>query len=258
MNPRVFVSHPVSVGMTMEVSGEDGHHFARVLRVEVGEPMAVASGGRGYLGTVTAVDAKQGRLSIAVEAELPSHEPEVRVYLVQALAKGDKIDFILQHNTEVGAAGFLLLPTSRSIVRLDDKKRASKLERWSKVVQEAASQSQRDVVPPVEFAADVAAALDWVRERHPLCVLFLDESSDGTIGLATAVDRCTDAAQRTEGVALVVVVGPEGGWTDEERDLWMRGCAAIRTSLGLRTLRTETAGLAATAAVLHHYRQLGG
>lgn len=252
MMPRVFLTGPIAVGQTVTVDGEDGHHFARVLRVRIGEQIAVAAQGQGFLAEVSEVDGKQGWVYAHVVGKLPMHESTQPVYLIQGLAKGDKIDAIIQHNTELGVAGFLLLETRRSIAKVDAKKLDSKVSRWQKIAREAASQAQRDIVPSVAYANSVDAVQAWLAKLENPVVLFLDEDESET-GLFMTLEGNADEKQ-----TMVLAIGPEGGWAPEERLTWLQQLSAQPVSLGPRTLRTETAGLVAASAVLHYYRQLGG
>lgn len=248
MMPRVFLNEVLEVGLTVSIQGEDGHHFSRVLRVRSGEQVALASQGQGYLGEITGVDS--GVVQVRVLGHLPSHEPVSPVYLVQGLAKGDKIDVIIQHNTELGVAGFLLVETKRSVVKWDTKKRAAKVERWQKIAKEAASQAQRDTVPLVRAASCVEEIRGFLASLSASQLLFLDEDENET-GLGAALAG-------VENASTVLVVGPEGGWDGAERQTWVNDFGATAVTLGPRTLRTETAGFAAVAAVLHHNREMGG
>lgn len=254
MMPRVFVTTQPILGTELQISGDDGHHFARVLRVRPGEPLAVAWQGRGYLGEVTSVDASAGVVCLLVTEALPSHESARSVYLIQGLAKGDKIDDIIQHNTELGVAGFLLYEARRSVSKVDLRKRDTKLARWQKIAQEAASQSQRDVIPEVSHAQNTKDVEAWLRCLRDPVLLLLDES-ETTIGLYLAL---SSAEALAEDASIVLAVGPEGGWDESEREDWVSRLHARTISLGPRTLRTESAGLAAASAVFHHFRQLGG
>jgi 16S rRNA (uracil1498-N3)-methyltransferase len=248
MMPRVFVDEALEVGHTVSIQGEDGHHYSRVLRVRSGEQIALASQGQGYLGEITGVD--NGVVQVNVLGHLPSHEPASPVYLVQGLAKGDKIDVIIQHNTELGVAGFLFVDTQRSVVKLDPKKRAAKVERWQKIAREAAGQAQRDTVPLVSTASSTQHIRDFLATLSPTQVFFLDED-ETRIGLSTALAGVQNAS-------TVLVVGPEGGWDRTERQTWVNDFGATAVTLGPRTLRTETAGFAAVVAVLQHNREMGG
>ena len=252
MNPRVFVNRPIQPAERVWIDGEDGHHLVRVLRVVAGEIVSVASAGHGYLGRVTDIDAREGRVAVDVTEALPSHEPECKVFLLQGLAKGDKMDTILQHGTEAGVTGFLAMATERSIVRLEPKKVADRLRRWQRIAHEAASQAQRDVVPQVDYAGSSDQAKEWLEKIRPDIVLFVDEEERNR-GLYSAL-----TAVKSPAPTVVCLIGPEGGWADSEREEWVRQGTAVSVTLGPRVFRTESAGLVTVAAVLHQFRDLGG
>ncbi|MBX5436458.1 MAG: 16S rRNA (uracil(1498)-N(3))-methyltransferase [Alicyclobacillaceae bacterium] len=306
MMPRVFWPGPLQPGQSVTVGGDDGHHFARVLRVRPGEVVAVAAstGAAGdaagrrlaadsavgdspfaggspfssgvYLAEVEAVDPREGEVRIRVGQPLPSREATHRVYVVQGLAKGDKIELIVQKCTEVGVAGIVVTPAERSVARLPADRASQRLERWRKVAREAAAQAQRDRVPEVWFL-ETGQLAGWLEALGRRQVLLLDEAAAGwpavpsvregdayprgALGLRAALRRCPepgDGAASGEAAATVLVVGPEGGWTDAERRLWQDQFGAVAVSLGPRILRTETAGVVAASAVLYEYGELGG
>ncbi len=298
MNPRVFLdSEQLHVGQLVRVTGQDGHHLSRVLRVQETETIAIGASEKGYLAIVQSIDGKAGTVECRIEEELPSHESVVRVYLIQGLPKADKAESIIQHGTEVGLAGYLLYESARSVVHLDRKKAGQRLERWSKVVREAAGQSQRDLVPDVSYAAGWAELKSWVEQLAPGLVLLLDEDEEvrsleetltayaasqqgptsalsgaarqeglpGATGLeATEMPRGSgDAGVASAGLAdglrpVVLCVGPEGGWDDKERQAFREQIGGVPVTLGPRILRTETAGLVAASAVLYHFHAMGG
>ncbi|KPV38965.1 RsmE family RNA methyltransferase [Alicyclobacillus ferrooxydans] len=299
MNPRVFLDREqLHVGQLVMVTGQDGHHLSRVLRVQEGETIAIGASEKGYLAIVQSIDGKAGTVECRIEQELPSHESVVRVYLIQGLPKADKAESIVQHGTEVGLAGYLLYESGRSVVHLDRKKAGQRLERWSKVVREAAGQSQRDLVPDVSYAARWVELKSWVEQLAPGLVLLLDEDEEvrslketltayaaskqgpisargavarqdgllGTTGLegTTEMPRgAGDAGVANAGPAdglrpVVLCVGPEGGWDDKERQAFREQIGGVPVTLGPRILRTETAGLVAASAVLYHFHAMGG
>jgi 16S rRNA (uracil1498-N3)-methyltransferase len=254
MMPRVFWDNPVQVGETVVVSGDDGHHFARVLRAKVGEQLSVAAAGLGYLAVVRGVDAAAGSVELEVTRQLDARDPFNKIYLIQALAKADKVDGIVQRCTEVGVAGVLVYESARSVVRLTSSKRSARVARWNKVAKEAAIQCQRDTIPLVDHASTFAAVYTWLEDHGPCQVLLLDEAERAQT-LRTWLQATY--APITEEMATIVVVGPEGGWTDDERRAWST-VKAQSITLGPRILRTETAGVVAIAAVLYEYGDLGG
>lgn len=264
MMPRAFVQQPLVPGQILTLSGPEGHHFARVLRVRAGEAVTLATAGHGYLAMVEEVDGKGGQVICRVQAMMASHEPRVRVYILQGLPKGEKLDFVLQHGTEVGAAGFCVFASLRSMGKLHPDKILSRLTRWERITLEAASQSQRDVIPSVHYAGDWEEASRWVARLHPHLVVCLDEEASA-VNLAEVLQK--NSSPKTDGESrpdspidpvVVLAVGPEGGWDNQERRGFVEQLAAVPVTLGPRILRTESAGLVALAAVMYHFGELGG
>src|SRR5579875_419706 len=146
MMPRIFWNDIIHLGEVLEIAGEQGHHFARVLRSRVGEPVVVASKDGPFLAEIIAVDNKIGQISVTIQNPYPSHEAKRQVLVIQGIAKGDKMDTIVQKCTEVGVSALIVYAAKRSVVQLG-KKSAQKVERWQKIAAEAAGQAQRDVIP---------------------------------------------------------------------------------------------------------------
>lgn len=250
--PRVFVPQRVGVGDVLTIAGDDGHHYTRVLRARESEPIAVAAAGVSYLGKVVTSDAKVGEMVVKIESRMDSHEPMLQVTVVQGLAKGDKIEEIVEKCTESGASRFIIFPSVRTVVRLGDAKIESRLLRWNKVAREAAAQSQRDVVPSVAYAKDRSGLRNHLSEAKR--VLLLDES-ETTMGIRQALKEIQDDATCN---SIAIVIGPEGGFADEEREWFHDNLGAVSVTLGPRILRTENAGLMALSAALYEYHDLGG
>ncbi|QSO46114.1 RsmE family RNA methyltransferase [Alicyclobacillus mengziensis] len=280
MNPRVFleVDH-LSPGERVKVGGEDGHHLVRVLRVGPLESVAIGAAGRGYLTQVESIDAKAGTVTLRVQNELSSHEAKLKVYLLQGMPKAEKTEFIIQHGTELGLNGFLLYQSNRAVARLDGKdakKQTAKLVRWERVIREAAGQSQRDVVPTLAYAASWSELEKWLTGVAPGLILFLDEEEQALSLKAALTSYAEDAlaeqfSQNASAVnasaeeesdgsvrPVVLCIGPEGGWDDNERQSFIQRLGAVPVTLGPRILRTETAGLVGAAAVFYHFHALGG
>ncbi len=252
--PRVFLHTTIALGDVVTIAGDEGHHYSRVLRAQSSEPIAVVGDGVPYLGTVLTADSRTGELTVKIESRMEPHEPSIRVSVVQGLAKGDKIEEIIEKCTESGAYRFVIFPSLRSVVRLDDTKLENRLVRWRKVAREAAAQSQRDIVPEVTYTADKESLLRDLSESARSAVLFLDES-ENTLGIRQALE-----AIKNDGLvrSIALVIGPEGGFADEERDWFRTKIGALPITLGPRILRTENAGLMALSATLYEYGDMGG
>jgi 16S rRNA (uracil1498-N3)-methyltransferase len=166
------------------------------------------------------------------------------VVLVQALAKGEKMDLVVQKATELGASRIVPLASERAVVKLQPG--AAKLDRWRRIAQEAARQCGRADVPRIDEPCGLAEVLRMLRddpERRGL-LLDVEEKSLRLSAAARGVSR------------LLLAVGPEGGFSPEEHDQARRG-GMLPVALGPLVLRTETAGLAALAVLLHVHGDLG-
>lgn len=167
------------------------------------------------------------------------------VVLVQALAKGEKMDLVVQKAVELGASRILPLAAERAVVRLEGERAAGRAERWRKVAQEAARQCGRADVPRVDEPGGWESVFSLLREQDRVAVLLDPEAHELRLGAAV------------RGAASVLIaVGPEGGFSPEERERAARE-GMLAASLGPLVLRTETAGLAALSIVLHVNGELG-
>lgn len=234
--PRFFVDGAPSGRYLLD--GEAGRHGAKVLRLRPGEAVTLCDGaGTDYPSTVLE-PAGEGLL-LEVGEPVPSRgEPAVRVTVCQCLPKSDKLETVVQKSVELGAAEIWPVESSRCVARWEGKSVEKKLARLRKIALEAAMQSGRGRVPRVLPPAPLPSALGRAcREGE---ALFLYEG--GGEGLRSAL---AGAGER-----LFLFVGPEGGFEPEEAAEAERLGARLLT-LGPRILRTETAPLAALAAVMY-------
>lgn len=232
---RIFVDAGLEPGTEFPLPVAAAHHITRVLRLKVGQPLTLFNGRGGqHAAVIKAVDRHDVRVTIGEYLELDRESP-LAITLVQAISRGRNMDTTLQKAVELGVARIVPVLSERSQVRLDDRRLASKLEHWHGILIAACEQSGRNRVP--ELMAP-EALLPWIRDRDQavLC-LFLDPAADLSLhDLTPPVDN-----------RLALLAGPEGGFSPEERRAALAaGCLDIR--LGPRTLRTETAGLAAITA----------
>ncbi len=240
--PRFFVPPSAIASNVVTLPDADAHHARSVLRLRAGEPVFLHDG-RNTIYQATLTDVSPRAVLARVESSEPARtEPATRVTVAQALPKTtDKAEQVLQHGTEVGAAGFLLWGAFRSVAKLGAGEKIEKrLERWRGIVKHAAEQSGRGVLPVVEWAANARAVIEQFSGFD--AVLVAHESA--TRPLAAALTELAPDTTR-----LLVVVGPEGGLTDDEVGLFT-SVGAQTISLGPRVLRTETAALVALAQIL--------
>lgn len=227
-----------TVGDTVTVDGPEARHAVTVSRLKSGDAVLVGNGsGLVVGGTVLTADASEFTLAAASVTTTPAPAPGL--WIAQALAKGDRDELAVQAATELGVDGVIPWAAQRSIVKWEGAKVSKGQERWSAIVREASKQSIRawvpEVSPPVS-SKQLAALGSSTR------LVVLDPTSDRPL-TALVPDDGDDTVRDT-----VVVVGPEGGITPQELDLF-DAVGAERVRLGSTILRTSTAGPAAIAVL---------
>ena len=234
MSAPVFLADDVS-GDRVVLTGPEGRHAATVRRLAVGEAVDVVDG-RGTRARCTVESV--GRDTVALAVRTRTYEPESapRLVVVQALAKGDRGELAVELATEVGVDVVVPWAAARSIVRWDGERGAKALSRWRSTAREAGKQSRRARHPDVTAPESTAQVADRLRG-----------AAAGFVLHEAATDPLAAQAFPASG-DVVLVVGPEGGVTDEELAAFAAaGASAVR--LGPTVLRTSTAGAAAAAVV---------
>lgn len=221
-------------GVSVRLHGDEARHAASVSRLAVGEDISVGDG-VGTLATARAiaVSPKEVLLEVLDITTHPANTPEV--WLVQALAKGDRDELAIQTCTELGVDRIIPWQASRSISRWKGDKLTTGVARWQKIATEASKQSLRAWIPPVERAMTTQDIADLGAEHQ---LLLLDPD---------AVDALSAYIPQRE-KNLLVIVGPEGGVEQAERELLLSS-GAVDLTLGQTVLRTSSAGPAALAVL---------
>lgn len=233
---RLHADLPLAAGADFVLPPEAAEHATRVLRLPVGAPLVLFNGdGCDYAATITAIDKRAVRVQVTA-CEPVHNESPLPLLLAQGIARGDKMDLIVQKATELGVAGIVPLLTERSEVRLDAERSAKRLAHWQSVAISASEQSGRARVPRIAPIQPLAAWLGGLAD-------------DGRLRLALLPQAAKTIGELHFGAAGgVLVIGPEGGLGEaDNRALAQHGFLGLR--LGPRILRTETAGLAALSAL---------
>lgn len=235
MARRLFFVPEVRRGLA-ELTGNDAEHLVRVLRAEPGEVYEISDNNRAYLARIET--ARKSAVVFKVMEELPPEASRPAVYLFPALFKFDRFEWMIEKATELGAAQiapFSAIRSERGLAQAANKR----VERWKKIAVEASQQSRRRRLPEIALAKD----LDGILECELEWKLLLDESPLAPPLLSIFETHKVSAAQR-----IGLLLGPEGGWTDEERErIAAAGWRAC--SLGPTILRAETAAIAVLGVV---------
>lgn len=220
---------------TVRLTGEQARYLTAVLRLRPGDALEIFDG----RGARYAAALEPGEI-LRVGARVLEEARALDVVLAQGLAKGEKMDLVVQKATELGVTRIAPFEAERSVVKLSAERGAARTERFRRIAQEAARQCGRADVPLIDEPRTLAALLETDR----LCLLLDPPAALRLSAAARGVPR------------LLLAVGPEGGFSPGELELAQRaGAAAV--GLGPLVLRTETAGLAALAVLQHLHGALG-
>jgi 16S rRNA (uracil1498-N3)-methyltransferase len=223
------------VGSVAAVTGSEARHAVTVSRLAVGETVRVGNGA-GTIATGTVTDVAPAEFRFEVETVESVDRPSPGIWLVQALAKGDRDELAIQAATELGVDGVIPWAAARSISRWEGSKIAKGQERWAAVVREATKQSARAWLPEV---SPLVTTRQLAALAEDALLVVLDPLADSSLSELDFGDRDRD---------IVFVVGPEGGIAPAELEL-LSGAGAVAARLGYGILRTSTAGPAAIAVL---------
>lgn len=232
---------------TVILKGEDRHHLLNVLRKDLGAEITVLNGkGQEYQVKVTEITADEVVGAIVQQVEKQT-EPRVKICLVQSLPKGEKFEFILQKNTELGVSLFQPIISERSTIRLDAGQASKKRERWQKIIREAAEQSGRQIIPELR---PVKGWNQFFREERNPGLFLIPWEGERNRSIKQVLDE-----QKAVPENVTVIIGSEGGFSQNEVEQAI-AMGAIPVTVGPRILRTETAGLVVATAIFYHFGDL--
>jgi 16S rRNA (uracil1498-N3)-methyltransferase len=241
---RIHVDQPLAPGLELGLPAQAGEHVARVLRLGEGDPLVLFNGdGCDYAARITGVGKREVSVRLEAVQAIASESP-LALTLAQGIARGEKMDLIVQKATELGVARIVPLLTERSEVRLDPARAQKRLAHWRAVAASACEQSGRARLPELLPAQALESWLGGMPQNGALRLALLPEGERTVRSLAFGP------------AGGVLVVGPEGGLGERDTGaLHAAGFAGL--ALGPRILRTETAGLAALAALQALHGDLG-
>jgi 16S rRNA (uracil1498-N3)-methyltransferase len=243
---RFYIKKIKPRSSTIFLYGEEHHHLSKVARIKPKEKVWLFDEyGTSCLAEVKEIEKDRTRLSILEERE--KEKPSTQITLAQALIKAKKMELILQKATELGLATFIPVIAARSIVKIE-KKIETRLERWQKISREATKQSGRSIIPDILPPQHLGKL---VEERSEERKFFLCENR-GHYLKDILLQDFVPPQKNNQPFSVIVLAGPEGGWTAEEESLILRhGYDAV--SLGQYTLKSETAAISSLAIVSHFW-----
>ncbi|MDP2827175.1 MAG: 16S rRNA (uracil(1498)-N(3))-methyltransferase [Sulfuricellaceae bacterium] len=231
---RFYCPQRLSPGQALDLPPDAAHHAAKVLRCEPGAGIVLFNGDGGeYEAVITYVDKNRVSAKTLVFNSRECESP-IEVRLVQAISSGERMDFTLQKAVELGVSHIQPVSSERSIVKLSGERAEKRVQHWQNIVISACEQSGRNRVPGV---APISSIPNWLGNAPPGLRLLLSPAAELSL---SGLDKPQDV--------VTLLIGPEGGLSPNEIEMAL-GCGFVPTRLGSRVLRTETAALAALAAM---------
>ena len=235
-----FVEEEQVNGENAYIEGSDVNHIANVLRMKPGEELLISvKEDWDYLCKI--VDIETDRVNLKVLESMEQRELPVNITLLQGIPKSDKLEMIIQKAVELGVSEIIPVKTKRVVVKIDEKKVDTKVNRWNAIAESAAKQSKRSIIPKVHEPMSIDNALEIVKDFGVKLIPY--ENADGI----DKTRKILDNMDKTKNIA--VFIGPEGGFEESEVERIKNSGFEVIT-LGKRILRTETAGLALLSNIM--------
>lgn len=236
---QIFINQSVKEQEIFTVAGDDARHLSQVLRMRAGETLRVSTqAGDNYLCEIVALNKTE--VTLRVLEKMASTELEKRIYLFQAIPKGDRMETVIEKAVELGVYEIIPVEMKYCVVKLDDKKKASRLKRYQSIAEAAAKQSKRSSIPQIHDFMSYAEAVAYARQCDACIVPY--ECAEGMEATKRVLTKMADAS------SISIMIGPEGGFADEEIEAVRDEMDVI--SLGSRILRTDTAAITTMSMVM--------
>lgn len=230
---RLYVALPLVLNEQFELDDDSGHYVRTVLRLKRDDAIILFNGEGGEYSCVLCEVSKKNVVVWVNSWKERNVESSLKIYLGLGISRGDRMDLSVQKAVELGVNQITPIMTERCVVQLKGEKKLQRLQHWQKIIQHAAEQSGRTVLPELN---EIENMQNWVGSQRGLKV-FLDPYAD-----------CSLTDLKPDAMKVTLLTGPEGGFSDQERSI-SKAAGFVPVRLGSRILRAETASLAALACV---------
>lgn len=245
---KFFVSNNLIDGDKAVIEGDDVKHIYKVLRLQIGDEIIINNlNGQEYLAKIDDINKKEVQVSIIEKIEV-SNESPIRIHLYQGLPKSTKMDLIAQKGTELGISSITPVITERVVVKNEGE--FKKVDRWQRIALEASKQSKRTLIPTINTPISFETMMEKMKSMDLIVVPY--ENAEGY-----GIKKMVKDIQIDSIIDIAIVIGPEGGFEEEEISK-LKDMGAHIVTLGPRILRTESAGFVCTAILQYELGDVGG
>ena len=241
---KFFVKEEQIEDNKINIIGEDVNHIKNVLRLELEEELCICNKDTSKSYMCKIIEFNNNSLICEILEEISdTTEANTYIHIFQGLPKSDKFEFIIEKCTEIGVKEITPVVMKRSIVKLDEKDKVKKLDRWQKIAEVAAKQSKRDRILKVNNVINFQNVFENVQDYDILIVAYEEEKE-------TTLKNVLSQYKNKQGLKIAILIGPEGG-IDEKEIITCREKGFTSVTLGKRILRTETAPLVVSSNILY-------
>ena len=240
--PKFFVNNEQIDGNIIKIIGSDVNHIANVLRLNKDDEINICNNntGENYISKILEINKEFINCEIK-EINIKDTETKINITLFQGLPKSDKMEYIIQKNVELGIKKIIPIEMERCIVKLDNKDKIKKIERWKKISEVAAKQSGRNIIPEIGEVTSLKKVCEII-PNYDIVIVAYENEVENT--LKSELKRIHSNQN------IAVLIGPEGGIAPKEIDL-LTSNGAKTISLGKRILRTETASIVVVSNIIY-------
>ena len=249
--PKFFIKNEQIDNNKINIIGEDVNHIKNVLRLKIDDDIQICNLDTSINYTCGISKINNDSIECKILKEHKSIcESNVHINIFQGLPKADKMELIIQKSVELGANEITPVEMKRCVVKLDEKSKKKKIERWQKISEVAAKQSGRDRVPEINNISNIKNICNLI-DKYDIVLLAYENEKENTLKSELV------KLKNKNDLKIGVIIGPEGGLEEQEVDLLEKAGAKVVT-LGNRILRTETVALVVTGIIMYELENLEG
>lgn len=246
--PKFFVKSEQIEKDTIQILGQDFNHIKKVLRAQINEKINICNSetGENFLCEIAEMQEEKIKCKILNKIE-KKVESNIQVTIFQGLPKSDKMEYIIQKSVELGVYNIIPVEMKRCVVKLDEKDKIKKVNRWQKISEVASKQCGRDLIPKIENVINISKVCDLIENYDIILVAYENEEKNT---LKENLKKIKETFLKKQKVKIGVVIGSEGGLELKEVTQMQEKGAKVIT-LGKRILRTETVALNVLSIIMY-------
>ena len=247
--PKFFIKEEQIKENKIIIKGQDVNHIKKVLRAKIGEELEICNSqtGENFLCNIDKINDETIECNIKQKLEEKT-ESNIKVSIFQGLPKADKMEYIIQKSVELGVYEITPVEMKRCVVKLNEKDKNKKIERWQKISEVAAKQCGRDMIPQINSIINIKNICNLI-EKYDIVLVAYENEKENT--LKKQIEQLKNTVKKQDGtIQIGIIIGPEGGLEHKDVEELKQSGAQIIT-LGKRILRTETVALNILSIIMY-------